>query len=103
MGGVTFVTALSLFHLLRNSYHPEKCFFFEFLQEMGMHQELLYVDILKFTIKNPLERLHFLCLSRQLLWKKCSVSCIFQAIIVIVVIKIFEKYRLRSLVLETNF
>ena len=51
MGGVTFVTTLSLFHLLRNSYHPEKRFFFEFLQEMGMHQELLYVDILKFTKK----------------------------------------------------
>ena len=56
MGGVTFVTTLSLFHLLRNSYHPEKRFFFEFLQEMGMHQELLYVDILKFTIKKSFRK-----------------------------------------------
>ena len=65
-----------------------------------MHQELLFTNILKFTILN---KLHFLCLLRQLLWKKCSVSCIFQAIIVIVVIKILEKYILRSSVLEMNF
>ena len=53
--------------------------------------------------KSPLNKLHFLFLLRQLLWKKCSVSCIFQAIIVIVVIKILEKYLLRSSILEMNF
>ena len=40
---------------------------------------------------------------RQVLWKKCSVSCIFQTIVVIVVIKILEKYLWRSSVLERNF
>ena len=69
-----------------------------------MHQELLFADILKFT-KCPLNKLHFLCLLRQLLQKKCAVRCIFQASIVhaIVVIKILEKYLLRSSVLEINF
>ena len=56
-----------------------------------MHEELLFADILKFT-KSPLDKPQFLCLLRQLLWKKCPVNCIFQAIIVIIVIKIHEKY-----------
>ena len=34
----------------------------------------------------PLNKLHFLCLLRQLLWKKCSIGCIFQTIIVILTI-----------------
>ena len=44
-GGVIFVTTLSLFHLFRNSQHPQK--------EMWMHQELLVADILKFTENDP--------------------------------------------------
>ena len=52
-GGVIFVTTLSLFHLFRKSYPTlkSKLFFYEFLQQMGMHQELLFDDILKFTKK----------------------------------------------------
>ena len=32
-----------------NLYGELKCFFYEFPQEMRMHQELLFADILKFT------------------------------------------------------
>ena len=54
-------------------------------------------------LNGPLNKLHLLCLLRQPLWRKCSVSRIFQAIIVIVVIKILEKYLLRNSVLEMIF
>ena len=64
-----------------------------------MHQELLFADVLKFTKKV----LFVLTKTASCYGKKCSVSCIFQAIIVIVVIKILEKYLLRSSVLEMNF
>ena len=53
--------------------------------------------------KSPLQKLHFLCILRQLLWKNCSISCIFQTIIAIVVTKILEKYLLKSSVLEMKF
>ena len=64
-----------------------------------MHQELLIADMLKFT-KNVL---FVLTKAASCYGKKCSVSCIFQAITVIVVIKILEKYFLRSFILEMNF
>ena len=63
-----------------------------------MHQELLFADILKFTKK---VRKTF-ALTKTPVMETCSVSCIFQAIIVIVVIKILEKNLLRSSVLEMN-
>ena len=64
-----------------------------------MHQELLFADMLKFTKKI----LFVLTKTASCYGKKCSVSCIFQAIIVIVVIKILEKCFLRGFVLEMNF
>ena len=62
-----------------------------------MHQELLFADILKFTKKVVF------VFNKTAVLEKCSVSCIFQASIVTVVIKILEKYLLRSSVLENNF
>ena len=65
-----------------------------------MHQMLLFADILKFT-KKVRKTLHF-ALTKTAVMETCSVNCIFQAIIVIVVIKILEKNLLRSSVLEMN-
>ena len=64
-----------------------------------MHQELLFADMLKFTKKV----LFVLTKTASCYGKKCFVSCISQAIVVIVAIKILEKYFLRSFVLEMNF
>ena len=69
---------------------------------MGIRQELVLANTLKFTKKIPLEKLHFLRLPRQLLWEKWSVSYIFQAIIVIVVIKILEKHLCSSVFLANS-
>ena len=90
MGGVTFITTLSLFHFFRNSQHPEKSsvFFYKFLQGMWIHQELLIADILKFIKKDLQKNFTFCDYSDSCFGKKCSVSCIFRTIVVIVVIKI---------------
>ena len=103
MGGVIFITTLSLFHFFRNSQHPEKSsvsftvFFREYLQE------LLLADILKLTKKVLQKNFTFFAYCDRCFGKKCSVSCIFQVIVVIVVIKILEKYSGKSSVLENNF
>ena len=53
-------------------------------------------------LKSLLEKLHLLYLLRQLLWKKFCYLHI-STIIVNIVIKIYEKYLLRSSVLEMDF
>ena len=104
MEGVIFITTLSLFHFFRNSQHPEKSsvsftvFFREYLL-----QELLFADILKLTKKVLQKNFTFFAYCDRCFGKKCSVSCIFQVIVVIVVIKILEKYWGKSSVLENNF
>ena len=54
--------------------------------------------------KGLLEKLNLLCLLRKLLWKSVPLAAyIFQTVIVIVVIKILEKYFLNSSALVMNF
>ena len=54
-------------------------------------------------LKRSFRKTSLFVLFRQLLEKKCHVSCIFQVVIVIVVIKILEKYLLKSSGLEMKF
>ena len=62
-----------------------------------------YLVISSNLLKRSIRKTSIFVLFRQLLKKKCYVSCIFQVIIVIVVIKILEKYLLKSSGLEMNF
>ena len=61
-----------------------------------------YLPISSNLLKKSFSKSSLFVLPRQLLWEKCSVSCIFPAIIVIVVIKTLEIYLLRNSVLEMN-
>ena len=64
-GGVIFVITLSLIYLeTATTQCFWKYFFYEFLQEMGMHQELLFADILKFS-KKVFLKIFIFCASQE--------------------------------------
>ena len=82
LGGNIFITTLSLFHLFSNSQHPEKwsVSFMDFLRSVNASRVVTcrYPQV---YWKSALEKLHSLCLLRQVFWKKCFVSCIFETIV----------------------
>ena len=98
MGGVTnkwgvfFITTLSLFHFFRYRQHPEKrsvTFKNLFISECMNASVFISSNLLK----NPFRKTSLFVLTvTRVMEKKCSVSCIFQSIVVVVVIKILEKY-----------
>ena len=104
-GGVIFVTTLSLFHLFRKSYPTLKSKLFFFMNFFSKWECIRSCCLTTSSnlLKKSFRKTLLSVLTKTPVWKKCSVSCIFQAIIVTVVIKILEKYLLRSSVLEMNF
>ena len=88
MGGVIFITALSLFHFFRNSQYPEKgsASFKNFFRKCEYSRSCYFL-----ISSNILKKSFVLTVTG--VWKKCFVSYIFQTIVVIVVIKILHKYR----------
>ena len=83
-GGVIFVTTLSLFHLFRNSYPTLKSklfFFMNFFSKWECIRSCCLPTSWN-LLKKSFRKTSLLCLLRQLLWKKCYLSRIFQTIIV---------------------
>ena len=104
-GGVIFITTLSLFHFFKNSQHPKKSsvsftYFFRECEYIRSCCLLIPSNLLKKSFRKTSL---FVLTVTGVLEKKCSAGCLFQTIVVIVVIKILEKYWLRSSILERNF
>ena len=102
MGSVFYYYTL-IFHFFRYRQHPEKrsvTFKNLFISECMNASVFISSNLLK----NPFRKTSLFVLTvTGVMEKKCSVSCIFQSIVVVVVIKILEKYLWRSSVLERNF
>ena len=73
MRGVIFVITLSLFHLFRNSYHPENwsASFMNFFRKWECIRSC-YLLISSNLRKRPFKKTSLLFLPRQLLCKRCS-------------------------------
>ena len=102
-GEYFFITTLSLFHFFRKWQHPEKrsvTFKNLFISECMNPSVFIYSNLLKKSFRKTSL---FVLTVTGVMEKKYSVSCIFQTIVVVDVIKILEKYLWRSSVLERNF
>ena len=86
MGGVVFLITLPLYHLFRNSYHPEKqsISFINFFRKCGCIRS-------------------YLPTSSNLLKKSCRKTSLFVLTKTAVMENIYEIDLLRSSVLEMNF
>ena len=100
-GGVIFITTLSLFHFFRNSQHQEKWSIS--FKNLVTKCECIscYLLISSNLLKKSCRKI--LCLLWQIIWKKCSISCIFQAIVVIVVIKNPRKISVKKFSFRKEF
>ena len=97
------VHGFCLFHFFRNSQHPEKRSVN--LKNLFRKCECISYNesILKFTNKVLQKNFPFCAYCDRCYGKNCSVSSIFQTIVVIVLVKIREKYLGRGSLLERNF
>ena len=102
-GSYILITIHSLFHFFKNSQHPEKWSFSfkNFLKKyecISCYPPVSSNWLKMFFIKTSLFELTV----TSVIKKKCSVSCIFQTSVVIVVIKILEKYMWRTAFLKNS-
>ena len=100
-----FISTLLLFHFFRNgtaNTRKSEVFLLR-IYSGNVNVSVVTCDILKFTKKVLQKNFTFCALCGSCYRKKCSVSCIFQTIVVIAVIKIREKYLRRISVFERNF
>ena len=102
---IYYYTFVISFHFFRKIQHPEKwsVSFKNFFRKFEYIRSC-YLLIASNLRKKSFRKTLFLVLNLTgVMEKKCFVSCIFETVVVIIVIKILEKYLWGSSVLERNF